>query len=1050
MANQRRKFKLVISVLQIVAALFFLVQPVFATTLNSTNYRILDHDITTGGETMSSASFVMNSDIELVIDVQKAVTVEPPPGGGEEPPPPPPPPDTTPPAISNVQAINITQIGATITWDTNEAADSFVEYGLSDAYGLDSASSTALEISHSLNIVGLAADTLYHFRVRSKDGSNNQAFSGDYTFRTVKAADTTPPVISNIRVVDITGISAAILWDTNEAASSSVKYGLNSQYGSVRGNDTLTVTHRIELNNLIPDTEYYFQVLSGDVAGNVAVSENETFRTLDTIPPVISNVRVINITERSADITWVTNEGTTSQILYRRAGESAYLSLINNTLEVSHFDTLSSLIANVDYEFYIIARDAAGNTATSGIKTFKTLRDNIPPSNIRNFTATPDDTLNVLTWQNPVDPDFAGVYIVRSTSTYPRNKFEGEFVYVGPGVSFTDRGLINGVTYYYTGFSYDTSLNYSSGAITKGTPVGPLPPEEELPEEELPPEEEKPIVPGEVNLDAISFWVANRTIQIEADENRMVETLAGVGLGVSLDKNKISGNASIVTLRIDNSNYLMKLRADGSVYDTDISLSAAPGIYNGEVTLVFDNSQQVIKFQLNLKSRGMIFENLENGVNPVNNASVTLYEMAGGNWQIWSGAKYYQSNPIITSDSGAYGYLVPNGTYYLEIKKDGYRDAITNRFDVSKNFINTSIELLAKPKKIEDVVKPEATISENVAAVTKNIIEQSSYSTKVAQEEVIKFTQNPIVENTTSEIVAPSLVSVAVFNAATAIPFLNLWTYLQYLLTQPLLFLKRKKRKAWGIVYNAFTKMPLDLAIVRLIDAATKRVVRTVVTDKQGRYVLFAPQGNFILTITKPGFQFPSVYLKGRKEDEAYVDLYQGGSFDTKQDGQPVTYNIPMDPIEKKVSLRNMIFFRAIKGLQFGLALSGIVLTTVALIISPNVKLGLFLVLHIGLFVLFVRLARPAKFNKWGTVKDETGKPVKNAVVRLFEPEYNKLLGTQITDSKGHYAFLVGRNIYYLTFEKAGFKTLKTKNIDMRTRAKEAIITEKVKLEQSK
>ena len=270
---------------------------------------------------------------------------------------------------------------------------------------------------------------------------------------------------------------------------------------------------------------------------------------------------------------------------------------------------------------------------------------------------------------------------------------------------------------------------------------------------------------------------------------------------------------------------------------------------------------------------------------------------------------------------------------------------------------------------------------------------------------------------------------------------------MQYLVTQPLLFLKRRKRKAWGIVYNAFTKLPVDLAVVRLTHAKTKRVIRTMVTDKQGRYILFSPQGAFRMLAAKAGFQYPSVYLKGKKVDEAYVDLYHGTIFNVKQEGQAVVYNLPMDPVKKKVSLRRLIIARALKGLQYGLALSGIALTIVSFIISPSIKIGLFLVLHIALFGLFVRLAKPAKFKKYGVVRDtKTRKPLKNVIIRLFEPEYNRLLDTQITDSKGRYAFLVGRNIYYLTFERNGYETLTTKKIDMRTKAKIAVITEKVKL----
>ena len=44
-------------------------------------------------------------------------------------------PDTTPPAISNVTAGSLLSTGATITWATDEAADTQVEYGTTAAYG---------------------------------------------------------------------------------------------------------------------------------------------------------------------------------------------------------------------------------------------------------------------------------------------------------------------------------------------------------------------------------------------------------------------------------------------------------------------------------------------------------------------------------------------------------------------------------------------------------------------------------------------------------------------------------------------------------------------------------------------------------------------------------------------------------------------------------------------------------------------------------------------------------------------------------------------------
>ncbi|MBI4057649.1 MAG: right-handed parallel beta-helix repeat-containing protein, partial [Elusimicrobia bacterium] len=104
--------------------------------------------------------------------------------------------DTTPPVISNVQATNIGSSQATITWTTNESADSQVEYGLSASYGNSTTLNPTLVTSHSQTLSGLSAETLYHFRVKSKDARGNLATSGDFTFTTPTPPDTTPPSVA--------------------------------------------------------------------------------------------------------------------------------------------------------------------------------------------------------------------------------------------------------------------------------------------------------------------------------------------------------------------------------------------------------------------------------------------------------------------------------------------------------------------------------------------------------------------------------------------------------------------------------------------------------------------------------------------------------------------------------------------------------------------------------------------------------------------------------------------------------------------------------------
>jgi hypothetical protein len=101
--------------------------------------------------------------------------------------------DTDPPVISaiNVDASTTT---ATITWTTNEAAASLVDYGTDDTYGL-SVSDSNYVTSHSIELTGLSSSTDYHFMITSEDASTNSASSSDAHFTT-----TSPPTLVSISI----------------------------------------------------------------------------------------------------------------------------------------------------------------------------------------------------------------------------------------------------------------------------------------------------------------------------------------------------------------------------------------------------------------------------------------------------------------------------------------------------------------------------------------------------------------------------------------------------------------------------------------------------------------------------------------------------------------------------------------------------------------------------------------------------------------------------------------------------------------------------------
>jgi len=92
--------------------------------------------------------------------------------------------DVTAPVItSGPSAGNITSTSAVITWSTNEASSSVVEYGQTSGYGL-TASGMGSATNHSVSLSSLSPSTSYYYRVVSTDSSGNTVRSAGGTFTT--------------------------------------------------------------------------------------------------------------------------------------------------------------------------------------------------------------------------------------------------------------------------------------------------------------------------------------------------------------------------------------------------------------------------------------------------------------------------------------------------------------------------------------------------------------------------------------------------------------------------------------------------------------------------------------------------------------------------------------------------------------------------------------------------------------------------------------------------------------------------------------------------
>jgi hypothetical protein len=354
--------------------------------------------------------------------------------------------DTTSPEISNVTIGEVSDDSITITWETDEEADSLVNYGLQPDLGIVRIPVPERKF-HSITLENLEAGRTYYFRVISADENGNQGISADYkvqlsdmpqtgegqgtgqsdsdtTSETVTVSSpTVQEIVEQINeiqdpqklqeiinevVKSIQGITedltivgpptvipetttAVVRWTTDRESSSEVLFsptasfdGTNFAY-SQASTGGLTTDHEVRLIGLESFTEYSFKVISTDTYNITGESRNFTFMTKASLPD-IRNLRVLKVEENAATLAWDTTVPAKALVEYQDQTTGAQNSVGRPTLSTSHQMRLADLTLGTRYVAFVISENSGGDRVRSQPIQFITVRDIAPPiiSNVTN------------------------------------------------------------------------------------------------------------------------------------------------------------------------------------------------------------------------------------------------------------------------------------------------------------------------------------------------------------------------------------------------------------------------------------------------------------------------------------------------------------------------------------------------------------------------------------------------------------------------------------------------------------------------------------------
>ncbi|MBI2024500.1 MAG: carboxypeptidase regulatory-like domain-containing protein [Candidatus Harrisonbacteria bacterium] len=271
--------------------------------------------------------------------------------------------------------------------------------------------------------------------------------------------------------------------------------------------------------------------------------------------------------------------------------------------------------------------------------------------------------------------------------------------------------------------------------------------------------------------------------------------------------------------------------------------------------------------------------------------------------------------------------------------------------------------------------------------------------------EVVKNVVRPVSVATAAVGAGAAVSSAFSLSAVLTSGALNMFSYLG------LGFLRFRRRKPWGRVYNQHTKVPIANATVRVFEVGLKQVKETQITDKDGRFGFLVTPGNYYLKIYKRGFT--------EKQSDA---------FRITGPGQALNIEIPLlsssgSSVGKKFSFMGIlgIFTKLLNKIGPWILTIGLIFSLFTTVVSPTTVNFLLLGFYVFLISLQLIINRRS-FKSFGRVLDSlTREPIDLAVVRIFDVKRNWLMGTRVTDRIGRFSFLINPGIYYLTINRDGY-----------------------------
>ncbi len=201
----------------------------------------------------------------------------------------------------------------------------------------------------------------------------------------------------------------------------------------------------------------------------------------------------------------------------------------------------------------------------------------------------------------------------------------------------------------------------------------------------------------------------------------------------------------------------------------------------------------------------------------------------------------------VTGNDGQFGFLLPVGKYYIVVSESGFVFPARKKPPVTLHngeriYLGEEFEITDQdPEKIPHLVVP---MDREESAPAGNTALRRYWDQLIELVDRVGFVFLFIggAINTYLLLLVPGKLNI-------------IFEFLYLLLFMLKLYILLSHQRGIGSVVDRGSRKMLDLSIIRLYDAKTNRIVQTKVTNRNGRFFILAPKGEYTASVSKPGYK---------------------------------------------------------------------------------------------------------------------------------------------------------------------------------------------------